>query len=185
MYTMKTHYLETDYRSEWVKEILISLDHGFINIQKKYDENEWFDAYWAQEQVESIYGIAYVTAQTYITGTISDMSKISALEATKERKAEWMATAESVVNGISAINLMNAMANYFKHNEEWDEGKLVRNNKNTIEILDRCNINSETDFPCWTAAQTLCNKEMISDVVFLHKMLVAWRKELLKFIKNT
>ncbi|GAB2192057.1 hypothetical protein [Sessilibacter sp. MAH2] len=182
---MKTHYLEADYRSETLEEIFVSLDHGFARYQKKYDENEWYDAYWAQEQTESIFGIAYVTAQTYITGAISDVSKISGYNA-KSKKIEWLSTAcKELQNGISTILFINTMANYYKHYEEWGQWKATGINKNTIETLLAFDINEETDFPCWEAAKILSGEKFPSNVSFLGEILIDWRKGLVQHVKIT
>ena len=182
---MKTHYLEADYRAETVEEILISLEHGFTRYKKKYDENEWYDAYWAQEQTESIFGIAYVTAQTYIAGTISDLSKITGKKIS-EKRIEWMSTScGELLDGVSTIFFLNTMANYYKHYEEWAEWKAIGSSKNTIETLAKFGINEETDFPCWEAAKIVSYTDMPSNVTFLSKILTSWRKELIQHIKNT
>ena len=182
---MKTHYLEVDYRSETLEEIFVSLDHGFTRYQKKYDENEWYDAYWAQEQTESIFGIAYVTAQTYITGAISDVSKITGHNA-KHKKFEWLSTScKELLNGISTISFINAMANYYKHYEEWDRWEATGINKNTIETLLAFGINEETDFPCWEAAKILSGEKFPFNISFLGEILIGWRKELVQHVKIT
>ena len=180
---MKTHYLEVDYRAETVEEIFLSLDHGFIRYKKKFDDNEWYDAYWAQEQTESIFGIAYVTAQTYITGTLSDVSKITG-HSNREKKIEWMFdSCNEVQDGVSTVYLINTMANYYKHYEEWEEWKAVGINKNTIETLKKLGINEETDFPCWEAAKIISNTDMPFDVSFLGRILIKWRKDLISHVK--
>ena len=74
---MKAHYREVDYRVDWVRDLFGSLNHGFSSIQEKLSTIDYFDGLFAKEQAESIFGIAFVTAQTYITGTISDISEIS------------------------------------------------------------------------------------------------------------
>ena len=73
---MKTHYREIDYRVDWMRDLFSSLNHGFSIIQDKLSKIEYFDGVFAQEQAETIFGIAFVSAQTYITGTVSDMIEI-------------------------------------------------------------------------------------------------------------
>ena len=182
---MKTHYLEVDYRAETLEEIFVSLDHGFTRYQKKYDENEWYDAYWAQEQTESIFGIAYVTAQTYIIGAISDVSKIAG-QNDKRSKTKWLSTScKELRIGVSTISFINTMANYYKHYEEWVQWEATGFNKNTIETLSVFDINEETDFPCWEAAKILSGEEFPFNVSFLGKILIGWRKELIQHVKIT
>ena len=181
---MKNHYLEVDYRAETMEEIFVSLDHGFIRYQEKYDENEWYDAYWAQEQTESIFGIAYVTAQTYIAGTISDIYEI--LGRKDKKKNEWMSVvSDELCEGITRVFFINSMANYYKHYEEWEDWEAVGSRKNTIETLGKFDINEETDFPCWEAAKIISNTDMPFNVSFLGSILIMWRKELIRYVKHT
>lgn len=181
---MKTHYKEIDFRADWMRDLFSSLNHGFKNIQEKLNDLEYFDGVFAQEQAETIYGIAFVTAQTYITGTVADMSEIGSNLNLK--KTEMLSIGSPKVdNETSKILLINTIANYYKHYDEWDGWKIERHNKRTIEILNKCGISEKTQYPCHEAARIIWPTEVLCELNYLLKVLVEWRKDLLHHVKNT
>lgn len=184
-YKIMTNWREVDYRQGWVSDIFSSLNHGFKSINEKLDTIEWFDGLFAMEQAETIYGIAFVTAQTYITGTISDMYDISEQDS-KSLKTEWITFGSpTVVDEITKVSLINTIANYYKHFEEWDGWKKNRQNKNTIETLNKCSITEHTEFPCYETAKIISHTEVIHELNFMNEILFDWRKCLLGHVKNT
>ncbi len=70
------HLYEIDFRYDWVSVILHSLNSGFEAIRNKAEQQPWFDGIWQMENAESIFGLAFVAAQTYILGSVEDVNKI-------------------------------------------------------------------------------------------------------------
>lgn len=180
---MKTHYREVDYRVDWMRDLFSSLNHGFSIIQDKLNQIDYFDGIFAQEQVESIFGIAFVSAQTYITGTISDMAEIGGDNAPS--KYQMLSIGSPMLGKISKIQLINAIANYYKHHEEWSGWKVEGQSKRTVETLNSCGISENTPYPCHEAAQLIWPTEVLCELNEMLEILVGWRKSLLQHVKNT
>lgn len=180
---MKTHYREVDYRVDWIRDLFGSLNHGFATIQEKLNNIDYFDGAFAQEQAETIFGIAFVTAQTYIVGTVSDMSEINSKG--NLSKADMLTIGSPiVVDNITKVQLINTIANYYKHFEEWSGWKVEGHNKKTIETLNKCGISGQTPYPCHEAAKIIWPTEVLCELNFLLNILVEWRKNLLQYAKN-
>ena len=139
---MGTHYKEIDYRVDWVRDLFGSLNHGFSTIQEKLNKIDYFDGVFAQEQAESVFGIAFVTAQTYITGTISDMLDINS-NCGLTKTNMLMIGSPLVASNVSKIKLVNTVANYYKHHEEWDGWQIQGHNKVTVQTLDEVGITAK------------------------------------------
>ncbi len=180
---MKTHYREVDYRVDWMRDLFSSLNNGFSIIQDKLNHMDYFDGVFAQEQAETIFGIAFVSAQTYIIGTISDMKEVGGDRALS--KPEMLAIGSKRVGEISKVQLINAIANYYKHHEEWSDWKVEGQNKRTIAALNSCGISKNTPYPCHEAAQIIWPSEVLCELNELLDILVRWREKLLQHVKNT
>ena len=181
---MKAHYREVDYRVDWVRDLFSSLNHGFSSIQEKLSTIDYFDGLFAEEQAESIFGIAFLTAQIYITGTISDISEISGENVLSKSKMLSIGSPE-ISNGITKVLLINTIANYYKHHEEWSGWEVNRLNRKTIETLNSCGINEGCEFPCHEAAQIIWPNEVLCELNYLLNILVEWRENLMHRVKNT
>jgi len=167
---MKTYYREADYRVDWMKDLFNSLNHGFNSIQEKLNNIDYFDGIFAQEQAESIFGIAFITAQTYITGTLSDMAAIGG--DSKLQKSEMLSIGSPIItNEITKILLINTIANYYKHHEEWTGWKVEGHNRKTIKTLNKCGITEDTQYPCHEAAQIVWPTEAIFELNNLLKKI--------------
>lgn len=101
------------------------------------------------------------------------------------KKYEYMNDGcKEIDSGVSQVSLINALANYYKHFEEWSDWEVNQSNRFTIEQLSKCGINNETSFPMWQSAQLLSDSECISDLGFLGDILVSWRSALIVNVKN-
>ncbi|MBW1941166.1 MAG: hypothetical protein JRI28_07405 [Deltaproteobacteria bacterium] len=173
------HYCEIDYRKDWMRELFIALNQSFVNIQEKIDAIDWYDGIFAKEQIETVLGIAFVAAQTYITGTISDIRAIKK-EAEKRNKFEFLSIGElHTEKQVTKILVVDSMANYYKHNEEWDGWKVNGKNRKTIETLKVFGITDKTEFPCYEAATMLWSEMEMNNLNNLLNILVNWREKIL------
>lgn len=181
---MRTHYREVDYRVDWMRDLFMSLNHGFSTIQEKLNTIEYFDGLFAQEQAETVFGIAFVTAQTYITGTISDMNEVN--NNSGLTKTDMLNIGSpSITNNISKVFLINTIANYYKHHEEWSGWQIESHNRRTIQTLNQLGFNEHTLYPCHEAAQVIWPTEVLCELNYLLDVLVDWRKNLLLHVKGT
>src|SRR2546421_13036673 len=115
------NWREIDFRYDWVSLTLHALKSGFESIKETEKREPWFDGLWQLEHAESIFGVAFVAAQAYILGTVEDINHI--------REGKGMARLKKInyyfddpvtlSNGASRILLINSMANYYKHHDEW------------------------------------------------------------------
>lgn len=122
------------------------------------------------EYAEYFYGAALVACQPYAVGTVSDINEIRAsLGLSKLRKMELYKS-----NGISTlrytfVELINSLANLFKHNQEWD----IWPDKENTRTLRYFGIDEKTEFPLNTGISIiLCES---SDLRRLCETLENWR----------
>lgn len=165
---------DLDYRYDWVATTLNGLESAFSRIQEYADENPWFDGLWQLEYYEPVFGIAFVLAQTYIVGTVADINKSRGFR--KEKSINKLVCySDSLLDlpgGTSPILLINSIANYFKHYEEWDKWP----SNPTTETLHRVGIGEDTEFPCYVAATILWNEDEIGNLHNLLTIISKWRK---------
>ncbi len=77
-----TTWYEFDWRYSSTQRIFESLSQGLKSVEHDLNESEqsselYFDVDMALEHADGLFGIAFVTAQTYITGVVSDANKVS------------------------------------------------------------------------------------------------------------
>jgi len=89
------------------------------------------------------------------------------------------------VGKISKVQLINSIANYYKHHEEWSDWEVEGKNKRTIADLNSCGISESTLYPCHEAAQIIWSSEVLCELNEMLDILVEWRKNLLQHVKNT
>jgi len=133
------HWRQGD-RIESLKQIIIGLDNTIDLLRKKIDEINWYDSGLFNEEVEPIYGLAFIAFQNYIVGCIKD----SFDSTTPKLKLECFRLVPNI-EGFerSSIELIATLANYSKHKDEEINQYLQENLKcfklkwgNDIEIDD-------------------------------------------------
>jgi hypothetical protein len=174
------HYHEIDFRRDWLGELFHALTAAINNISERIKKDDYFDETFAREHSETILGIAFIAAQTYIAGTVADINAI--LGKSKQLKRDQLLALDVVFikNGITRLELIDAIANYHKHHDEWETWKPNRRNQSTIDILNKCEITEETEFPCYSAATRLWPPERLGEFGYLLDALVAWRERVFR-----
>ena len=121
-------------------------------------------------------GIAFVMAQTYITGTLSDVNEIVSSK-TKVSKDELMKDFSEYLESsdITKIELCDATANYFKHHDEWKNWSPTERNRKTISILTATGIKEIDEYPCDKAASLIWSNSD-EDLQPLLELLTKWRE---------
>jgi hypothetical protein len=71
--------------------------------------------------------------------------------------------------------LINSIANYYKHQDEWVEWP---NNYTTKDLAD-ISIDRKTDFPCYETALKLWPEDKIEDLQNLLHIISNWRSHIL------
>ena len=171
------HIEEFDYRYDWVGTILNSLEIGFERIRERAKEEPWFDGIWQLEYSENIFGIAFVTAQTYILGVVENVNKIRERNGKKPKDKIEYYTDDSnpLSNGISSILLINSIANYYKHHDEWHKWPT----NITGKTLTQVGIVDNTEFPCNVATTILLGESMKYNLNNVLALISEWRKYIL------
>ena len=144
------HVSEFDFRYDWVAVTFDSLETGFKTIQKEGNSESWFDGPWQKEYAENILGVAFVVAQTYILGAVEDLNEVR--ESNSKNPVNkidvYSDASQSLSNSVSSILLINSIANYYKHHDEWD----IWPSNLTVEVLGKVGIGKDTEFPCCVVA---------------------------------
>lgn len=179
MFTGKhmTNWREIDFRHDWISLTLKALKSGFEVIDKTGEEVEWFDGLWQLEHAESIFGMAFIAAQSYILGTVGDLNKIRASngKSALKKRAYYSDDLVYLQNGVSRISFINEIANYYKHHDEWDGWP----KRDTTEVLAKVGIDESTDFPCYEAAKRLLDEKEDQNLENLLSIISEWRKYVL------
>ena len=130
------------------------------------------------EHAGAVFGGAFVIAQTYVLGTMQDVNGIRKSAKKKQlSKIEFYSDATHCNDtSTSTINLINATANYYKHNDEW--GNTWPNNLTTKTLAD-VGIDSNTEFPCYRAGIILFGEKHVWQFSLLREMITDWRKHVL------
>ena len=153
------------------------------------------------EMIENLLGVAFVACQVYITSIVSMVSKARTKKSTDPRcrslttKKEILQYGNPSVNTtgktyVTQIQLMDAMANYYKHRDQWElafkeefvgkekynvsywKVEKKKNNRSTIKVLKAIGAvpNSSGNFRL--AAEILGNEDY--DVRSFVEILEAW-----------
>ena len=155
--------LEHDSRYTMVKSIFDALSGNLRSLwQQAENSDEELEIDFFVEQAEWMYGIAFVTAQTYITGTVADANLL------KKGKKDFqtyqlLKDFSNEIKGTETtqLQLCDAIANYFKHHEEWKDWKPIGHKKWTIPPLLEIGIDQQSSFPCYLAASKLWGEKDI------------------------
>jgi len=168
---------EINFRYGWLSTILEALETGFVSVSDMQKDIPWFDGGWEMEYAESIYGIVFVSAQTYILGTTQDINKIRKITGKKalNKIVYYSDDCQPWCNQVSRIRLINSIANYYKHQDEWVEWPTNHTTKDLAEI----GIVENTDFPCYEAALKLWQENDIGKLQNLSQIVSNWRTHIL------
>ena len=172
---------EIDFRYSWTSSIFQSLEAGFSAIREIEKEDEWFDAGWQLEHIESLLGIAFVSAQTYILGTVQDINAIRKYSGKLplDKIKYYAEDMKPLPDGTSRIILIDSIANYYKHHDEW--GTWPTNS--TTKTLSAVGIMNKIEFSCYKAAITLWDERECEKLGNLLSIISEWRKYILSKYK--
>lgn len=171
------NWREIDFRYDWISLTLSALKSGFASIRRMGEDVPWFDGLWQMEHAESIFGMAFIAAQAYILGTAGDLNKIRLSNGKGELKKGTYYSDDLVYlkNGVSRISLINEIANYYKHHDEWNGWP----KRETTEVLAKVGIDESTEFPCYEAAKQLWDEDESENLENLLSIISAWREHVL------
>lgn len=170
------HYKETDLRSIPLR-ILCTTSSNAIDELIKFSKSGVLDGITAMEYSEYFYGAVLVACQAYAVGTVSDVNEI---QESNCKKLDLYEYTESDLHEHTQVELINALANFFKHNEEW----ILWPNNRTAKTLRYYGIDEKTEFPLNKGVEIILDGS--GDLRSLCTVLEDWRFSILNVrCKNT
>lgn len=123
-------------------EVLDALARGIRSAEdiatRAAQADESYEAQWAiDEQCENIevfLGIAYITLQTRISYVVSRAIGVCESLSQSTPAGDLMALGKTT-KGFSQIEILWALANYFKHRDEWPGDWSGKKNANTVKVI--------------------------------------------------
>ncbi|WP_339775198.1 hypothetical protein [uncultured Methylophaga sp.] len=173
------HMLEADYGLGPLSDVEHTVRAGLDKLIERNKKEPWFDGLWMNEYGEVLFGSLLVACQAYCVGCLADINKIRENLGLKALgKIEAYRSHCSSRNNFSAIEFINAAANYFKHRDEW--GAMWPNNL-TSQTLAAYSVTSESEFPL-NKVQEIIENEL--GYTKLCDLVSGWRDELIKKTKK-
>lgn len=176
---------EIDWRYSSTERVFQALSDGLKNVGCSLDGAQ--DSYQvddALDHTENLLGIAFVMAQTYIAGTVSDVNRLPRAggELTKER---LLKNYGERLDGSAPtkMELCDAAANCFKHHDEWGSSPATRRSQKTVSVLRAAGIQENDEFPCRKTADLLWANNDGSDLEPLLSLISDWRKAVIAACK--
>jgi hypothetical protein len=178
-----------DWRISYIEQIINHLRNALDEIYKtKTGEMDVNRVLEKEQIIENVIGMVFVTCQMYISGTISDANLFSQH---KLGKRELLKNNSELIPGtsITYVELCDAYANYYKHNEEW---KIIDKwNFDTIQTLESAGIkisldrNEMVEVPWTRILEILLPIEKGNDLSALLPPISDWRNRTLsKLVEN-
>jgi len=172
-----TSIYEIDWRLNSTERILANLGNAITDLVQELDElDEQYQIDDTLELIENCLGIAFVIAQHYIIGTVSDANRII--------KSHNILTKESLLrmcddrissSEITRMELCDAMANYYKHHEEWGKWAEAGRHQRTVSVLNSAGIKEKDIFPCGEAFALLWPGARESNLNPFVQLITSWR----------
>lgn len=129
-----------------------------------------FDGITSLEYAEYFNGAVVVACQAYAVGTVADINKIrEAMGRSRLKKYDLYKQNSCVTNGYTQVEFINALANFFKHNEEWNAWPT----NETTKTLEAYGIVESTEFHLHAGIQKIL--ENSTDLRGLCRVLEGWR----------
>jgi len=112
---------EFDWRIDPLYAVIVGIDASLTAIRRLIDDGAGFDGLTAREYAEPLLGLGFVAAQVYAHGTWTDLNRIRSSSGTpKLSKSDCYKCDPIKLKGkATRIEVINAIANYFKHHDEW------------------------------------------------------------------
>lgn len=160
---------EVDHRSIPLRTLCTTATNA-INELLTFSKAGVFDELTAMEYASYFQGAILVACQAYAVGVVSDINKIREAQGMSPLKKHILYNCmESISIKYSYVELINALANYFKHNEEW---KLWPINS-TTKILKYYGIYESTEFPMNFGIMQIIGES--NDLRILCEVLETWK----------
>jgi hypothetical protein len=169
-----------DWERSTVRSVLISLSDGLQGLEPLCGhgiepEAEQFEIDDALEVADSLWGIAFVTSQVYISSVVKGVAHIAPRQQDTSKPA-LLQLYSPVLDGtpISRLQLCDAAANYYKHHDEWGGWRRTERNCRTFDILTAAGFTTADAHHCLKASEMLFGASN-GDCDALFQMITDWR----------
>ncbi|MGB2739337.1 MAG: hypothetical protein WBC60_02135 [Cognaticolwellia sp.] len=113
---------ESDYGIGPLMDVEDTIISGIEKLFQRNRQELGFDGLWMNEYGEVLFGSLLVAAQAYFVGSLRDINEIrKSLGLKVLTKQDAYKNHHITVQNYSLIELVNSVANYFKHRDEWNE----------------------------------------------------------------
>ncbi|MDD5706861.1 MAG: hypothetical protein PHR35_13135 [Kiritimatiellae bacterium] len=166
--------LEADYGLGPLRDVEDAIDTGMKALFRRNKENPWFDGLWMNEYGEVLNGALLVAAQAYCVGAMTDANTIREGRGLKPIDKLAAYHSHPILRDVySAVELVNAAANCFKHRDEWGDNWP---DNTTTRALAAFSITSASEFPLNQTIEIVTTELKYSR---LSDLLSEWREGLI------
>lgn len=124
-----THWRKIDYRKSYLELVIYGMEESIAQLELRVKEIEWYDGGFSLDDVEPIVGLAFIAYQNYIISSIYDR-----FGEIQNRNEHYKVGSTLLLEKITEIELIIAIANYYKHRD--DESELRNPTKRVLDDLD-------------------------------------------------
>lgn len=173
----KTHWRRPDFRKQSLQYILSGLENSINQLEEVCKNNPIYGETFYSEEVEPIYGMAFIALQNYINSSIFDLFESLNTKDEIYRQDKKIPPFER-----TRIELIIGLANYLKHR---DDDKPF--NKGTENLLKDFKLNYADEFdegisPIFEGYDLLTENYKMSDLINIVK---EWRENMWVNYENT
>ena len=166
--------LEADYGIGPLIDVEEAIKVGIAKLFERNKLEPWFDGLWMNEYGEVLFGSLLVACQAYCLGCVSDINSIRKdFGLGSLSKTDAYRDCRLSKKGYSAVELINAGANCFKHRDEWGDVWPVNLTTNTLGAFS---ITQGTEFPL-NEIQEIIESEFGYNKI--SNLVSDWREELI------
>ncbi len=163
------HVSEIDFRSTPLRTLCTATTNSIEELIE-FSKNEIIDGLTAMEYAEYFHGAALVACQAYAVGTVSDINIIRESNGKPALSKLALYKAEMIKGQkCTFVELINSLANCFKHNEEWSSWPV----NETTKTLRHFGLNETTEFPLYAGIREIIGES--TDLCGLCEVLEGWR----------
>ena len=168
-----------------LEHVVVGIDAGLAAIETQIGSSESYDGMHACEDAEPLLGLGFVAFQLYALRAVQHLNRIRAdhVKPKMDKRDCYSCDPITFKEGVTRIQLVNAVANYFKNHDEWIPRWPIRGQRgfSDTRILARVGITQKTVHPCIEATNLLCGTSW--KMIVLHQIVQEWRAHLINELR--
>ena len=158
---MKTHF-----NLAYFRNTIVPIDMALENYSSEIATHPDPDTFGLIDQYEQFLGIGFAVCQTFL----------SSIHRGKDKGATFV-KGPFHSSGKSYAQIVNACANYWKHNDEWDNCNLSNQARGTIEVFSHLSVDVWGSYPLSEMFHALVGEKGTFTGLLIH--LNNWSNEIL------